>query len=363
MLPLLDDNILLIKPAPGLMIWTLVTFLIVLYILRRVAFGRIAEMLEARRRAVQTNLEAAEGARDEAQKLLDEYRQQLAAARHEASEIVERARRTGEEERRRMQDELQAERERGVAAAKSAIEAETRQSIDRIKSEIADLTLQATEAVLPHEARRRRVQAPDRRGAVRRRLLEADERLTMADAAALPFAEALYEAALAADRLDAVNRDLAAVRGAIDDAPDLARFLANPAFPADAKRRVLDSMTAGGDPLVANFLNVLVSHGRLELLVDAAEAFAERYRREQRELAVSLTTAVPIDDAQADSLRQKLESATGQTVTIRRTVDPSIVGGVVLRVRDLLVDASVRRRLEGLRLSLKASKLPSGGEA
>ena len=190
MLPLLDDNILLIKPAPGLMIWTLVTFLIVLYILKRVAFGRIAEMLEARRTRGPGQPEAAEAARDEAQQLLDEYRQQLAAARHEASQIVERAQRTGEEERRRMHDELQAERERGVAAAKSAIEAETRQSLDRIKSEIADLTLQATEAVLPHQARRRRVQAPDRRGAVRCRLLQADERLTMADAAALPFAEA-----------------------------------------------------------------------------------------------------------------------------------------------------------------------------
>lgn len=148
MLPLLDDDILLIKPSPGLMIWTLVTFLIVLYILKRVAFGRIAEMLEARRHAVQSNLEAAEAARDEAQQLLDEYKQQLAAARHEATDIVERARRTGEEERRRMQEELQAERERGVAAAKSAIEAETRQSLDRIKSEIAELTLQTTEAVL-----------------------------------------------------------------------------------------------------------------------------------------------------------------------------------------------------------------------
>src|SRR6478736_1092038 len=91
MVPLLDDNILLIKPAPGLMIWTLVTFLIVLYILKRLAFGRIAELLETRRRAVQDNLEAAESARNEAQHLLDEYRQQLSAARHEASEIVERA--------------------------------------------------------------------------------------------------------------------------------------------------------------------------------------------------------------------------------------------------------------------------------
>ena len=185
----------------------------------------------------------------------------------------------------------------------------------------------------------------------------------MADALALPFAEALYEAAAAEGRLESTNRDLAAVHQALDASPLLVRFLRNPAFPADAKRRVLASMVSGGEGLVLNFLNVLVDHGRLDLLSDAAEAFGDRYRREQHELAVSLTTAVPIDDAQAETLRQRLESATGQAVTIRRTVDPSIIGGVVLRVRDLLVDASVRRRLEGLRLSLKTSKLPSGGEA
>lgn len=185
----------------------------------------------------------------------------------------------------------------------------------------------------------------------------------MADAAALPFAEALYEAAEQAGRLDAVNRDLAALRHALSGSPDLTRFLAHPAFPAEAKQRVLHNITAGGDELVAGFLDVLVRHGRLDLFDDAAEAFAERYRREQHELAVSLTTAVAIDDEQAEGLRRSLESATGQSVTIRRTVDPSIIGGVVLRVRDLLVDASVRRRLDGLRLALKTSKLPSGGEA
>jgi F-type H+-transporting ATPase subunit delta len=185
----------------------------------------------------------------------------------------------------------------------------------------------------------------------------------MADPLALPFAEALYEAAKAEGRLDSTNRDLAAVHQALSESPDLNRFLQNPAFPPDAKRRVLASMVSGGEELVRKFLNVLVDHGRLDLLADAAEAFADRYRREQHELAVSLTTAVPIDDEQAETLRQRLESATGQAVTIRRTVDPSILGGVVLRVRDLLVDASVRRRLEGLRLSLKTSKLPSGGEA
>jgi F-type H+-transporting ATPase subunit b len=147
MLPLLSNSAL-ITPAPGLMIWTLVTFAFVLFVLRKFAFGRIAELLESRRRAVQDNLEAAEQARDEAHRLLEEYKLQLAAARHEASDIVDRARRTGEDERRRMQEELAQQRERGVSQAQSAIQAETRQAIDKIKAEIAELTLQATETVL-----------------------------------------------------------------------------------------------------------------------------------------------------------------------------------------------------------------------
>jgi F-type H+-transporting ATPase subunit b len=146
-MPILSDTGL-IAPAPGLMVWTLITFLLVLFILKKFAFNRIAELLESRRRSVQENLEAAEKARDDAHQLLEEYRQQLTAARAEASEIVERARRTGEDERRRMQEDLATERERGVAAAQAAIQAETRQSLDRIRAEIAALTLQATEAVL-----------------------------------------------------------------------------------------------------------------------------------------------------------------------------------------------------------------------
>ena len=185
----------------------------------------------------------------------------------------------------------------------------------------------------------------------------------MADAAARPFANALYDAAKAAGRLEAANRDLALFCTSLAESRDLARVLFNPAFPREAKGRILAKLTDGGEPLVANFLVVLLDHGRLDLLVDAQEAFTDRYGREQNELSVHLTTAVPIDDAQAEGLRTRLEAATGQTVTIRRTVDHSIIGGVVLRVRDLLVDASVRRRLDGLRLNLKNVKLPSGGEA
>ncbi len=138
----------LIEVNPGLMIWTLLTFAVVFFILRKFAFGRIAGLLEDRRRIVQENLEAAEHARDEARRLLEEYKAQLAGSRQEAAGILDRARRTAEEDRRRMSEELAAERERGIVQAQQAIQAETRQSLDRIKTEVADLTLMATEKVL-----------------------------------------------------------------------------------------------------------------------------------------------------------------------------------------------------------------------
>lgn len=185
----------------------------------------------------------------------------------------------------------------------------------------------------------------------------------MADAAVTPYAEALFEAADQANALDRVHRDLGAFTEAVATTRDLSRALFNPSFPTHAKSLIISKLAQGGEPLVEKSLQVLLRNGRLSLLPDLNEAFDERYRARERSLAVRLTTAVPIDDRQAESLRKQLEGATGQTVTLQRTVDPAILGGVVLRVRDLLVDASVRRRLDALRLNLSHLKLPSGGEA
>jgi len=143
-----DDNSGLIKPDLGLSFWTLVTFLIVLFILKKYAFGRIAGLLDERRASIEKNMAAAETARAESEKLAEEYRQQLAAARQEATQILERARHAAEEQRRKLQEDINAERERGIAQAQAAIQAETRQALDRIKREIADLTIVTTERVL-----------------------------------------------------------------------------------------------------------------------------------------------------------------------------------------------------------------------
>ena len=143
-----NEGVGLVQPYPGLMIWTLVVFGIAFLILRKYAFGPIAKIVEDRRRTVRENLEASEKAREEAHTLLEEYKQQLAQSRREAGEIVERARRTGAELQTQMKAEVAVQRERDIASAKDAIAAETRQSIDQIKNEVADLTLLATEKVV-----------------------------------------------------------------------------------------------------------------------------------------------------------------------------------------------------------------------
>ena len=176
---------------------------------------------------------------------------------------------------------------------------------------------------------------------------------------AIPYATALFSAATEANRLREVDADLAELALAVRETPALARTLGNPAVPGAAKRRLFASFCEGGDPLVLRLLGVLLDHRRLDALLDVQAAFAERVRLAQNELAVELTTAVPIDDKAATKLQKQLAAATNLTVTMNRTVDPTILGGVVLRVRDRLVDASLRRRLDLLGRELRAARIPT----
>ena len=138
----------LITPTTGLMIWTLVTFVIVLIVLRKYAYGPLQQMIDARRQAIVADLDAAESARTEAQETLAEYRQQLAEARKEAGKIVEDARRVGDERRAAAVAELEAEKNRLMRQTQDEIRAETRQALNSIKRQVADLAVAATEKVV-----------------------------------------------------------------------------------------------------------------------------------------------------------------------------------------------------------------------
>jgi F-type H+-transporting ATPase subunit b len=159
----------LITPTTGLMIWTLVTFVVVLIVLKKYAFGPIQQMIDARRTAITADLDAAEKARGEAQAALAEYREQLAEARKEASRIVEDARRVGEERRAADVAALESETVRLKEQAKAEIAAETRQALADLKQHVADLTLVATEKVV-----RARLDAAEQRRLIDDALADVD---------------------------------------------------------------------------------------------------------------------------------------------------------------------------------------------
>ena len=183
------------------------------------------------------------------------------------------------------------------------------------------------------------------------------------DPAGQVYGTALYESAESSARAAAIEPDLVAIRDAILSSPQLLQLLDNPAFPAKGKKDILLELATGSDPLVRNVLQVLVDNGRLTALSDVVDVFSARVRDSERQLEVELTTAVAVGADEADRLRDRIAEASGKDVTLRRRVDPTVVGGIVLRIGDQLIDASVRGRLDGLRLALRKARIAPGGQA
>jgi F-type H+-transporting ATPase subunit b len=138
----------LTRIIPGLMIWTIVFFVIVFLVLRKFAFGPIQRLIDERREAIRLALESADEARDEARRLLEEHKQLIGQARSEAEEILAEARKTRESMEHRMREETEAERQRRLEETRREIAAETARALEQIRSEVADLTLEAASRVV-----------------------------------------------------------------------------------------------------------------------------------------------------------------------------------------------------------------------
>ena len=146
MAPILASNPL-IQVTPGLMIWTIICFLATFYVLRRVAFGPIQKIIEERRQRIREALDEADKARAEARKLVEEHRAAMAQARGQAEEILAEARKVAESQKKRLRDELEEDRRRRLEETARQIEAETTRALQLIRSEVADLTVVATQKV------------------------------------------------------------------------------------------------------------------------------------------------------------------------------------------------------------------------
>ena len=137
----------LIKVTPGLMIWTIVCFLIALFVLKRYAFGPIQGAIDARRERIRSAVDEADRAREEARSLLEEHRALMREARGEAEGILAEARRVADAQKERLRDELESERQRRLEDTTKQIEAETRRALEQIRAEVAELALVATSKV------------------------------------------------------------------------------------------------------------------------------------------------------------------------------------------------------------------------
>jgi F-type H+-transporting ATPase subunit b len=137
----------LIQVTPGLMIWTIVCFLVTLYVLKRWAFGPVQKLIDERRERIRNSIEEADHAREEARKLLEEHRRLIAQARAEAEEIRQEVRKDAELLRDRAREEIEVDRQRRLEETRRQIEAETARSLAQIRQEIAELTLLAATKV------------------------------------------------------------------------------------------------------------------------------------------------------------------------------------------------------------------------
>ena len=137
----------LIKVTPGLMIWTIVCFLIALFVLKRYAFGPIQGAIDARRERIRESLDEADRAREEARALLEEHRKLIARAKADAEEVLAEARKQSDAQRERVREETEEDRQRRLEDTKKQIEAETQRALDQIRAEVAELALAATAKV------------------------------------------------------------------------------------------------------------------------------------------------------------------------------------------------------------------------
>jgi len=171
------------------------------------------------------------------------------------------------------------------------------------------------------------------------------------------YARALFDAARDAGAVAPVGRDLGDFVAALAASASLRDVLADPQVDSAAKQRILVEITRGGQPLVANTLQLLLERGRFGLVAELREAYEALAATEADLVKVEVTSAVELTAAAREKIAERFAEAAGRRVELAARVDPHIIGGLVLRVGDVIVDGSVQARIRQLRRRLATAEL------
>jgi F-type H+-transporting ATPase subunit delta len=163
------------------------------------------------------------------------------------------------------------------------------------------------------------------------------------------YAEALFEVAKEKGKLDTIRDQLGRVADALERDRELAVFFFSPYFSTAEKRDGIARAISGAEPELINFLELLVEKHRMPVIFRIRRRFDELWAEEKRQLDVTLTSAIELDPEVVEHVRAEIERQTDRKVQLRSRVDEDVVGGLVLQVGNMVLDGSIRIRLEKLR--------------
>lgn len=169
------------------------------------------------------------------------------------------------------------------------------------------------------------------------------------------YATALFELARDEKSVDAVKADLDKFAALLRESSDLARLVRSPVFTADDQRKALAAVLAkaGISGVTANFINVLIANRRLFVVSDVIRAFNALVAKFRGEATADVTVAEALSDKNLDALKAALKSVTGKDVALNVKVDPSIIGGLVVKLGSRMVDSSLRTKLNSIKHAMK----------
>jgi F-type H+-transporting ATPase subunit delta len=163
------------------------------------------------------------------------------------------------------------------------------------------------------------------------------------------YARALFEVAKERDILDEIHDELGQFSDALSENRQLAVFFFSPYFSTEEKKEGLKKAVTGADPAFMNFLEALIERHRMPAIFRIRDRYQDMWEDERNLLPVEVTSAVPLDKSTVGSIGTRIGEQTKRTVELSSKVDPDILGGIVLRVGNVVLDASIRNRLEQLR--------------
>ena len=163
------------------------------------------------------------------------------------------------------------------------------------------------------------------------------------------YGRSLFQVARERGKLDLVREQLGAVADALAQNRELQIFFFSPYFSTDEKQNALERMIDGADEVLMNFLKLLIEKHRMPVIFRIRQRYERLWDEENRTLPVEITSAIELDEATTESLGRAIGERTGRRVVLATRVDPDILGGIVVRVGNSILDASIRNRLEQLR--------------